>query len=81
MNEKVWLELKFDFVKWKRTVHQKEVTCKSVLIYLLRQISELANVRTGSDNFSDVTVKIISKVREVKGFSHVRTLYFRSCSW
>jgi len=71
VNDEVWLELTFKFVKSKRIMLNKEVSHESVLNDLLNQVSELADMRTGSGSEADVMAKTISAVREVDAFSHV----------
>ena len=71
VNEEVWLELTFDFVKSKGENLNKEVTHEAIFNDLLNQISGLADMRTGSGNSADVMAKTISAVRGVDAFSHV----------
>ena len=64
------MELTFDFVKSKWKHLNKEVTHEAIFNDLLNQVSELADMRTGSRNSADMMAKTISAVRGVDAFSH-----------
>lgn len=71
VNDDVWMELSFELVKSSRAAMNREITFEKVLNDLYAQISELADIRTGSGHSADVMAKLIAAVRNVEPFSLV----------
>lgn len=71
MNDEVSMELRFDFVKSKRSMKNLDVSHEAVLNDLMNQISELVDMRTGSGSDSEVMAKTISAVRDEEEFAHI----------
>ncbi len=71
VNDEVWLELMFNFVRKKRMMLNKEVSHESVLNDLLNQVYELDDMRTGSRSDEYIIAKALSAVREVDEYSYV----------
>lgn len=68
VNDDVWLELSLDLFKLKIASKNEKVNHKKVLNKIRRQISELANIRTGSEHSSNVMAKTIAAVSDVGAF-------------
>lgn len=62
------MELSYDIVKTSTVSRNLEIKHKQILKYLTFQISELADIRTGSEHSGDVTAKTIEAVKVVKTF-------------
>ncbi len=66
VNDDVWLDFRFDFIKSKHLVNKRNVSDEAVLVDLPNQISELSDMRTGYSNSSDILTKTISAVRDTE---------------
>lgn len=62
VNDDIWMELFFEVVKSTRESRSKDVSSKMVLIDLTTQISELADISTGSVALSEVMAETIEAV-------------------
>lgn len=71
MNDEVWSELTFEFVKSKRESNSLVVIHEALLNELNTEIADLAYIRTGSSTDTDIMTKTIAAVRDVEAFTHV----------
>eukprot|EP00171_Calliarthron_tuberculosum_P022600 IDg22600t1 len=71
VNDEVWNELSFKFVKQKREFEKLPSTNEACLNDLLAQIGDLADMRTSPANDAVVTAKVIAAVRDIDTFSIV----------
>lgn len=65
----LWMELLFDMFEMSRALRNEEVTHEKVLNDLRTEISELANIRPGSENSADVMIKTVAAVQGIEAFS------------
>lgn len=71
VNDEIWNELSFKFVKKKREFDKLPSTNEECLNDLLSQIGDLADMRTSPGNDSVVTAKVIAAVRDIETFTIV----------
>lgn len=71
VNDEVWNELSFDFVRKTRESKQMTITNEETLNDLFVQITNLSDMRTGPGSDIIVIGKIISSVRDIPIFSVV----------
>ncbi len=71
VNDEIWAELSFEFVKQKRLVDKLAARHEHVLNDLLRQIVELGDMRTSHIGEDDIMAKTLSAVRDVAAFAGI----------
>lgn len=71
VNDKVWMDLSFDYLKSKRNSKGLDSSYEEVLNELITAISELSDLRTGSSMETDIIAKTIASVRDIEVFAHV----------
>ena len=71
VNDAVWSELTFEFLRKKREVDNQSTRYQDILADLLTQISELGEMRTGSRTDDDIMSKTLDAVRNVRAFEGI----------
>lgn len=71
VNDEVWEELSFEFVKKKGLFLKKSTIHEAVLEDVINQISELADMRTGPASDSIIYAKTLSSVRGTDAFKEI----------
>eukprot|EP00171_Calliarthron_tuberculosum_P022068 IDg22068t1 len=71
VNDEIWNELSFQFIKQKREFEKLPKTNEICLNDLLAQIGDLADMRTGPGDEAVITAKTIAAVRDIDTFSIV----------
>ena len=71
VNDETWEELSYKFVRQKLEYEKKNANHESCLNFLITQITELADIRTGPGNNTTVFAKIISATRDEPTFKEI----------
>ena len=71
VNDAVWSELTFDFLRRKREADGQSTRYQAVLADLLTQISQLGEMRTGSRSDDDIASKTLEAVKGIKAFAGI----------
>ena len=71
VNDEVWHELSFHYIKRRREQDGKTSSFESILDDLIIEIADLADIRTGPGSDAVIMAKTLQAVRDVKAFAMV----------
>ena len=71
VNDEIWEELSYEFVKKKLSSENAPITHEAVLGHLLAQITDLSDIRTGPGSDNIIMAKTIAAVRNENIYSVV----------